>query len=413
MAENRYELNKQLAQMLKGGVIMDVTTPEQAKVAEAAGACAVMALERIPADIRAAGGVSRMSDPKMIRGIQEAVSIPVMAKCRIGHFVEAQILEAIEIDYIDESEVLSPADDVYHIDKTQFKVPFVCGARDLGEALRRIEEGASMIRTKGEPGTGDVVQAVRHMRAMNSEIRRVQNLREDELYEAAKQLKVPVHLLRYVHDNGRLPVVNFAAGGVATPADAALMMQLGAEGVFVGSGIFKSASDVYKRQEAFEIRQLPDLERPMDGLILPGGESTAMRKLLDELGLYEPLRAKIAAGLPVYGTCAGLLLLAKEIEGGTPCFATMDVSAVRNAYGRQLGSFYTEAEFAGLGTIPMTFIRAPYIASLQENVKVLATVDEKIVAARQGNQFATAFHPELNEDVTVHRYFLEEVCKGN
>lgn len=242
MAENRYELNKQLAQMLKGGVIMDVTTPEQAKIAEAAGACAVMALERIPADIRAAGGVSRMSDPKMIRGIQEAVSIPVMAKCRIGHFVEAQILEAIEIDYIDESEVLSPADDVYHIDKTQFKVPFVCGARDLGEALRRIEEGASMIRTKGEPGTGDVVQAVRHMRAMNSEIRRVQNLREDELYEAAKQLKVPVHLLRYVHDNGRLPVVNFAAGGVATPADAALMMQLGAEGVFVGSGVFKSGN---------------------------------------------------------------------------------------------------------------------------------------------------------------------------
>lgn len=242
MAENRYELNKQLAQMLKGGVIMDVTTPEQAKIAEAAGACAVMSLERIPADIRAAGGVSRMSDPKMIRGIQEAVSIPVMAKCRIGHFVEAQILEAIEIDYIDESEVLSPADDVYHIDKTQFKVPFVCGARDLGEALRRIEEGASMIRTKGEPGTGDVVQAVRHMRAMNSEIRRVQNLREDELYEAAKQLKVPVHLLRYVHDNGRLPVVNFAAGGVATPADAALMMQLGAEGVFVGSGIFKSGN---------------------------------------------------------------------------------------------------------------------------------------------------------------------------
>ena len=242
MSENRYELNKQLAQMLKGGVIMDVTTPEQAKIAEAAGACAVMALERIPADIRAAGGVSRMSDPKMIRGIQEAVSISVMAKCRIGHFVEAQILEAIEIDYIDESEVLSPADDVYHIDKTQFKVPFVCGARDLGEALRRIEEGASMIRTKGEPGTGDVVQAVRHMRAMNSEIRRVQNLREDELYEAAKQLKVPVHLLRYVHDNGRLPVVNFAAGGVATPADAALMMQLGAEGVFVGSGIFKSGN---------------------------------------------------------------------------------------------------------------------------------------------------------------------------
>ena len=240
--ENRYQLNKELAQMLKGGVIMDVTTPEQARIAEQAGACAVMALERIPADIRAAGGVSRMSDPKMIRGIQEAVSIPVMAKCRIGHFVEAQVLEAIEIDYIDESEVLSPADDVYHIDKTQFKVPFVCGARDLGEALRRIEEGASMIRTKGEPGTGDVVQAIRHMRAMNAEIRRVQNLRADELFEAAKQLQVPVELLRYVHKNGRLPVVNFAAGGVATPADAALMMQLGAEGVFVGSGIFKSGN---------------------------------------------------------------------------------------------------------------------------------------------------------------------------
>jgi pyridoxal 5'-phosphate synthase pdxS subunit len=238
----RYELNKELAQMLKGGVIMDVTTPEQAKIAQEAGACAVMALERIPADIRAAGGVSRMSDPKMIKGIQEAVSIPVMAKCRIGHFVEAQILEAIEIDYIDESEVLSPADDVYHIDKTQFKVPFVCGARDLGEALRRISEGASMIRTKGEPGTGDVVQAVRHMRAMNAEIRRVHNLRDDELYEAAKQLQVPVELVRYVHDHGRLPVVNFAAGGVATPADAALMMQLGAEGVFVGSGIFKSGN---------------------------------------------------------------------------------------------------------------------------------------------------------------------------
>lgn len=245
----RYELNKELAQMLKGGVIMDVTTPEQAKIAEEAGACAVMALERIPADIRAAGGVSRMSDPGMIRGIQEAVSIPVMAKCRIGHFVEAQILEAIEIDYIDESEVLSPADDVYHIDKTKFNVPFVCGARDLGEALRRIAEGASMIRTKGEPGTGDVVQAVTHMRAMNAEIRRVQNLREDELYEAAKQLVVPVELVQYVHENGRLPVVNFAAGGVATPADAALMMQLGAEGVFVGSGIFKSG-DPAKRAAA-------------------------------------------------------------------------------------------------------------------------------------------------------------------
>lgn len=242
MEKTRYELNKELAQMLKGGVIMDVTTPEQARIAEAAGACAVMALERIPADIRAAGGVSRMSDPKMITGIQEAVSIPVMAKCRIGHFVEAQVLQAIEIDYIDESEVLSPADDRYHINKTKFDVPFVCGARDLGEALRRINEGASMIRTKGEPGTGDVVQAVRHMRMMQGEIRRLMTMDEDELFDAAKELQVPYELVAYVHENGKLPVVNFAAGGVATPADAALMMQLGAEGVFVGSGIFKSGN---------------------------------------------------------------------------------------------------------------------------------------------------------------------------
>lgn len=249
MVNERYELNKNLAQMLKGGVIMDVTTPEQAKIAEAAGACAVMALERIPADIRAAGGVSRMSDPKMIKGIQEGVSIPVMAKCRIGHFAEAQILEAIEIDYIDESEVLSPADDLYHIDKTKFNVPFVCGAKDLGEALRRISEGASMIRTKGEPGTGDIVQAVRHMRMMNSEISRIKAMREDELFNVAKELQVSVELVKYVHENGKLPVVNFAAGGVATPADAALMMQLGAEGVFVGSGIFKSG-DPEKRANA-------------------------------------------------------------------------------------------------------------------------------------------------------------------
>ena len=248
MAENRYKLNKELAQMLKGGVIMDVTTPEQAKIAQEAGACAVMALERIPADIRAAGGVSRMSDPKMIAGIQEAVTIPVMAKCRIGHFAEAQVLEAIEIDYIDESEVLSPADDVYHINKRNFKVPFVCGAKDLGEALRRINEGASMIRTKGEPGTGDVVQAVRHMRMMNQEIAKITSMREDELYDEAKNLQVPYDLVQYVHDNGRIPVVNFAAGGVATPADAALMMQLGAEGVFVGSGIFKSGNPEKRAQ---------------------------------------------------------------------------------------------------------------------------------------------------------------------
>ena len=264
MAENRYELNKQLAQMLKGGVIMDVTTPEQAKIAEAAGACAVMALEKIPADIRAAGGVARMSDPKMIKEIQQAVSIPVMAKCRIGHFVEAQILEAIEIDYIDESEVLSPADDVYHIDKTKFKVPFVCGARDLGEALRRINEGASMIRTKGEPGTGDVVQAVRHMRMMNSEIAKIKGMREDELFEAAKELRVPYQLVQYVHENGKLPVVNFAAGGVATPADAALMMQLGAEGVFVGSGIFKAVTNYTDAAMIAELSE--DLGEAMVGI---------------------------------------------------------------------------------------------------------------------------------------------------
>ena len=259
-SENRYGLNKELAQMLKGGVIMDVTTPEQARIAEAAGACAVMALERIPADIRAAGGVSRMSDPKMIKGIQEAVSIPVMAKCRIGHFVEAQILEAIEIDYIDESEVLSPADDVHHIDKTRFKVPFVCGARDLGEALRRIGEGASMIRTKGEPGTGDVVQAVSHMRAMNKQIAELRAIRDDEVYEYAKKLQVPLDLARYVHENGRLPVVNFAAGGVATPADAALMMQLGADGVFVGSGIFKSGNP--EKRAAAIVRAVTDFNNP-------------------------------------------------------------------------------------------------------------------------------------------------------
>ena len=271
MDANRYELNKQLAQMLKGGVIMDVTTPEQAKIAEEAGACAVMALERIPADIRAAGGVSRMSDPKMIKGIQEAVSIPVMAKCRIGHFVEAQILEAIEIDYIDESEVLSPADDVYHIDKRKFKVPFVCGARDLGEALRRINEGASMIRTKGEPGTGDVVQAVRHMRRMNQEIAKIVSMKEDELFEEAKNLKVPYELAEYVHENGRLPVVNFAAGGGATPADAALMMRLGAEGVFVGSGIFKSGNP--KKRAAAIVKAVTNY-----------GDSAMLASLSEDLG---------------------------------------------------------------------------------------------------------------------------------
>ena len=290
MDKKQYELNKGLAQMLKGGVIMDVTTPEQAKIAEAAGACAVMALERIPADIRAAGGVSRMSDPKMIKGIQEAVSIPVMAKCRIGHFVEAQLLQAIEIDYIDESEVLSPADDVYHIDKTQFQVPFVCGARDLGEALRRINEGASMIRTKGEPGTGDVVQAVRHMRKMNADIRRITSMRTDELFEEAKQLQVPYELVLYVHENGKLPVVNFAAGGVATPADAALMMQLGAEGVFVGSGIFKSGNPA-KRASAIvqavtnytDAKLIAELSEDL-GEAMVGINPSEIQIIMEELG---------------------------------------------------------------------------------------------------------------------------------
>ncbi|MDY2922253.1 MAG: pyridoxal 5'-phosphate synthase lyase subunit PdxS [Eubacterium sp.] len=289
--QSQYELNKGLAQMLKGGVIMDVTTPEQARIAEAAGACAVMALERIPADIRAAGGVSRMSDPKMIQGIQEAVSIPVMAKCRIGHFVEAQILEAIEIDYIDESEVLSPADDVYHIDKKQFRVPFVCGARDLGEALRRIQEGASMIRTKGEPGTGDVVQAVRHMRKMNAQIREITSLREDELFEKAKELQVPYELVLSVYKEGRLPVVNFAAGGVATPADAALMMQLGAEGVFVGSGIFKSGNPE-KRASAIvqavtnytDASLIADLSKDL-GEAMVGINESEIKLIMEERGI--------------------------------------------------------------------------------------------------------------------------------
>ena len=291
MSENRYELNKNLAQMLKGGVIMDVTTPEQARIAQEAGACAVMALERIPADIRAAGGVSRMSDPKMIKGIQEAVTIPVMAKCRIGHFVEAQILEAIEIDYIDESEVLSPADDVYHIDKKQFRVPFVCGARDLGEALRRIQEGASMIRTKGEPGTGDVVQAVRHMRKMNAQIREITSLREDELFEKAKELQVPYELVLSVYKEGRLPVVNFAAGGVATPADAALMMQLGAEDVFVGSGIFKSGNPE-KRASAIvqavtnytDASLIADLSKDL-GEAMVGINESEIKLIMEERGI--------------------------------------------------------------------------------------------------------------------------------
>ena len=481
---NRYDLNKNLAQMLKGGVIMDVQNPEQARIAEAAGAAAVMALERIPADIRAVGGVSRMSDPKMIKEIQEAVSIPVMAKVRIGHFVEAQILQAIEIDYIDESEVLTPADDLIHVDKTKFDVPFVCGAKDLGEALRRISEGASMIRTKGEPGTGDIVQAVHHLRLMNQEIRRIQNLREDELYITAKDLQVPIDLVRYVHEHGKLPVVNFAAGGVATPADAALMMQLGAEGVFVGSGIFKSG-DPKKRAEAI-VKAVTNYDRPdilaqvsedlgeamvginkdeieilmaergkqmtkigilalqgafaeheqvlnslsvqtvqirnhqdwethsdLDGLILPGGESTVMGKLLHDLDLFEPIKAKIEKGLPVFGTCAGLILLAKTIVGDqTKHVASMDISVARNAYGRQLGSFVTNADFKGIGEIPMVFIRGPIIETVGPEVEVLSQVKGAIVAAKEKHMLVTSFHPELTGDTRVHAYFLEMVAQG-
>ena len=478
---NRYDLNKNLAQMLKGGVIMDVQNPEQARIAEAAGAAAVMALERIPADIRAVGGVSRMSDPKMIKEIQDAVSIPVMAKVRIGHFVEAQILQAIEIDYIDESEVLTPADDLIHVDKTQFDVPFVCGAKDLGEALRRISEGASMIRTKGEPGTGDIVQAVHHLRLMNQEIRRIQNLREDELYITAKDLQVPIDLVRYVHEHGKLPVVNFAAGGVATPADAALMMQLGAEGVFVGSGIFKSG-DPKKRAEAIvkavtnynrpdilaqvsedlgeamvginkdeidilmaergkqmtkigilalqgafaeheqllkalgvetvQIRNRQDWEAhaDLDGLILPGGESTVMGKLLHDLDLFEPIKAKIDEGLPVFGTCAGLILLAKTIVGDqTNHLASMDINVARNAYGRQLVSFVTDAELKGIGEIPMVFIRGPIIEAVGAEVEILAQVNGAIVAAREKQMLVTSFHPELTGDERVHAYFLDMI----
>ena len=414
----RYELNKELAQMLKGGVIMDVTTPEQAKIAQEAGACAVMALERIPADIRAAGGVSRMSDPKMIAGIQEAVTIPVMAKCRIGHFAEAQVLEAIEIDYIDESEVLSPADDVYHINKRNFKVPFVCGAKDLGEALRRINEGASMIRTKGEPGTGDIVQAVRHMRKMNSQIAQLVSMREDELFEAAKQLRVPYDLVVYVHENGKLPVVNFAAGGVATPADAALMMQLGAEGVFVGSGIFKSGNPA-KRAAAIvqavtnftDAKRIAELSKDLgEAIILPGGESTVQGKLLKELDMFDTIKKQIEAGMPVLATCAGLILLAKDIKDQEETyFGTIPMCVKRNAYGRQLGSFFTTKEVDGVGEVPMTFIRAPYVESVEDGVKVLAEVDGNIVGVEYGKQMGFAFHPELDGDLRIHQRYVDKI----
>ena len=422
-ANSRQELNRQLAQMLKGGVIMDVTTPEQARIAEEAGACAVMALERIPADIRAAGGVSRMSDPKMIRGIQDAVTIPVMAKCRIGHIAEAQILQAIEIDYIDESEVLSPADNIYHIDKTKFDVPFVCGAKNLGEALRRIAEGATMIRTKGEPGTGDVVQAVSHMRLMQSEIRRLVSMSEDELYEAvrgqwyfqerqsrqaSRSHRAGRHQLSGCQTSGRTQRrPRRGNGGHQRTGNRTFN---GGEGkmriaVLALQGAFIEHEQMLQRLgvETFQIRQLKDWQQPKDGLILPGGESTVQMRLLSQLGLHDPIREAILGGLPVFGTCAGMILLSKGYLG------TMDIVVRRNAYGRQLGSFHTVGTVEGIGKdLPMTFIRAPYIETVLSDACIpIASIDGHIVAARQGNQLAAAFHPELDCDPRIHQFFLE------
>ena len=477
--ESTFRVKTGLAEMLKGGVIMDVVTPEQAKVAEDAGAAAVMALERVPADIRRDGGVARMSDPEMISGIQEAVSIPVMAKARIGHFMEARVLEALEVDYIDESEVLTPADEANHIDKWDFKVPFVCGATNLGEALRRIGEGAAMIRSKGEAGTGDIVEAVRHMRQINGEIRRLGTLGDDELPTAAKNLQAPLDIVRAVAREGRLPVVLFCAGGIATPADAALMMALGAEGVFVGSGIFKSedppgrarargrgdhalagpragrrglarsrAGDGQSReleargrpaarpawlvalkssramnpligvlalQGGFEAHERMlhgpgpkpprcayrgDLEG-LDGLVIPGGESTTMTLGVEREGLTEPLRAFASSGRPVLGSCAGLIMLDRDHLG------VMDMRAARNAFGRQIHSFEAEIELEGIAGGPLVgiFIRAPWIAEHGEDVRITGRVEGRAVAAVQGPVTAVAFHAELGTDDRLHRFF--------
>ncbi len=494
MSEDKstWTTKKGLAQMLKGGVIMDVVTAEHAKIAEDAGAVAVMALERVPSDIRATGGVARMSDPLLITQIMDAVTIPVMAKARIGHFVEAQVLEALGVDYIDESEVLTPADEEHHIDKHQFKVPFVCGCRDLGEALRRISEGAAMIRTKGEAGTGNIVEAVRHIRAVHGGIRALQAMREDELYVAAKELRAPIELVRAVAGSGKLPVVNFVAGGIATPADAALAMQLGAEGVFVGSGIFKSrgpgangprdrpgndplrqpadhrrglqgpgqpdeghraghprggraaggqglvehsgraamsgeapapavligvlavqgafAEHVALLQqigvEAVPVRLPHDLEG-LAGLILPGGESTAMRKLIDTWDLRSPILELARRGAPIFGTCAGMILLSTEIvDGDPPVLALLDISVKRNAFGRQLESFEADVSVPVLGDRPVhgVFIRAPIVERVGPGVDVLAQLDDgRIVAVRSGSVIATAFHPELAGETRFHR----------
>ena len=482
---------KGLAQMLKGGVIMDVVTPDQAKIAEDAGAVAVMALERVPVATSAPPAASPgCRDPSMIVGIMEAVSIPVMAKARIGHFVEAQVLEALGVDYIDESEVLTPADEANHIDKHAFKVPFVCGARNLGEALRRISEGAAMMRTKGEAGTGNIVEAVRHIRTVNAEIRRLQGMREDELFVAAKELQAPLELVRGVAAEGKLPVVNFVAGGIATPADAALAMQLGAEGVFVGSGIFKSEDparmanaivqatthfdnpkviaeveqgprggdarhragddpgeraargprlvgndhDGTPRRGANEMKigvlavqgafvehvrvldaigvepvevRLPEQLAGLSGLILPGGESTTMRKLIDRWGLREPILDLAASGAPLFGTCAGMILLAREIAGGEePVFPLLDMTVERNAFGRQLDSFEGDLTVPILGDGPVhgVFIRAPIVDRVGPDVDVLARLDDgRVVAVRQRNVLATAFHPELAGETRFHR----------
>src|SRR5438270_709988 len=379
-----WTLKTGLAQMLKGGVIMDVVTPEHAKIAEDAGACAVMALERVPADIRAAGGVARMSDPEIVQRIMDAVTIPVMAKCRIGHFVEAQVLESLGVDYIDESEVLTPADEKYHVYKHDFKVPFVCGARELGEALRRIHEGAAMIRSKGEAGTGNIVEAVRHIRAITESIRALADLDERGLETKAQEYRVPIELVRQVAKDGKLPVVLFCAGGIATPADAALMMQLGAEGNFVGSGIFKSAD--------------------------PARRAKAIGKLASQYGFIEKLRDRTAEGMPVWGTCAGAIFIAKDVPGHPhPLAGLMDMTVERNAFGRQVDSFEADLDVAELGPSPFhaVFIRAPLITHVGRGVDVLATLhDGTVVAARQGRLLATSFHPELTRDERFHRYFL-------
>ena len=452
-----------LAEMLKGGVIMDVTTAEQAKIAEDAGACAVMALERVPADIRRDGGVARMADATKVEEIQQAVSIPVMAKARIGHFVEAQILQSLGVDYIDESEVLTPADEEYHIDKWAFTVPFVCGARDLGEALRRIAEGAAMIRTKGEAGTGNVVEAVRHQRAMLRQIAEVTQLRPEQYVAKAKELGAPVDLVRMVAEQGKLPVVNFAAGGLATPADAALMMQLGVDGVFVGSGIYKSedpapgdpgeglprargadagtrdrlARDPAPRSRLVgsgplkvgvlalqgdfrehvrvlatagavpvEIRTVAELA-DVDRLVIPGGESTTIAKLAHAGDLVDPLRERARDGMPILGTCAGMIVMAERVLDGEPLLSLMDVTVRRNAYGRQVDSFEADVDVDGIDhPVRGVFIRAPWIEDVGSDVNVLSSYEDRPVVLQQGSLLAASFHPELVGETALHEYFL-------